>query len=324
MKKCFSLFCLACVVFWAAVSSAQDDKRVVIYSSVEDFREEYFHKRLNEEFPNYEIVIEYLPTGNHAAKIKAEGLKTECDIFLGLDVSYAASLDKYFANLSSYDYGEYVDELVPANKKYMTWDRWSGCIVTNPQVLESKGLGMPNSYEDLLKPEYKGLIVMPNPRSSGTGYFFLFSLARAWGTDKAFDYFDKLAPNVLQFTTSGSGPINALMHGEAAIGFGMTFQAVTQRNSGAPLEITFFKEGAPYNGTAFGIIEGKQRKQRVLDVFNFLRSTLIYEDKKMYVPEKIFKGQEVDIPNYPQVPYADMTGIDSEEEKAALLAGWTY
>lgn len=324
IKKCFFLFCVVYFALFAPASSAHGDNRVVIYSSLEDYRQEYVHEKLNEHFPDYEIVIEYIPTGNNAAKLKAEGLETECDIVLALDVSYARSLSEFLADLSAYDYSEYLDELVPAVKKYMIWERWSGCIVTNPKILAEKGLEAPKSYEDLLRPEYRELIVMPNPKSSGTGYFFLFCLYKAWGADKTFEYFDKLSPNVLQFTASGSGPINALTRGEAAIGFGMTFQAVTQRNSGAPLEITYFKEGAPYNGDVFAIIEGKQNRQPVVDVFNFLRDVLVYDDKKLFSPEKIFKNQEIDIPNYPQVPYADMTGIDSEEEKAALLARWTY
>jgi iron(III) transport system substrate-binding protein len=324
-KKSLCLFFLFCALFIFPLSSrAEDDNRVVIYSTVEDFREEYIHKRLIEKFPDYNIIIEYISTGNCAAKLKAEGTDTECDIFLSLDFSYANAIKENFATLSSHYYDGYMDELVPAAKKYLVWDRWSGCIVTNSQVLVAKGLPAPKSYEDLLKPEYKGLVSMSNPKTSGTGYFFLFYLAKAWGIDRTFEYFDKLAPNVLQFTTSGSGPIKALVQGEVAVGLGMTFQAVLQRNAGVPLEITFFEEGAPYNGTTFGIIEGKQNKRAVKDVFDFLRNTLIYEDKNLFVPEKIFKEQEILVPNYPDVPYADMTGIDSEEIKKELLERWTY
>ena len=84
--------------------------------------------------------------------------------------------------------------------------------------LEEKNLAVPTSYADLLKPEYKGLVSMPNPKSSGTGYMFLKSLVNAWGEEEAFAYFDQLAENILQFTSSGSGPVNALVQGEAAIG----------------------------------------------------------------------------------------------------------
>lgn len=65
------------------------------------------------------------------------------------------------------------------------------------------------------------------------------------GEDQAFSYFDKLIENILQYTSSGSEPVNALDQNEVAIGLGMTFQAVQEINKGANLEITFFNEGAP-------------------------------------------------------------------------------
>jgi iron(III) transport system substrate-binding protein len=50
------------------------------------------------------------------------------------------------------------------------------------------------------------------------------------GEDAAFDYFDKLSESILQFTSSGSGPVNALIQEKADIGLGMTFQVVTTIN----------------------------------------------------------------------------------------------
>ena len=82
---------------------------------------------------------------------------------------------------------------------------------------------------------------MPNPKSSGTGYMFLKNLVNTWGEEAAFAYFDELSKNILQFTSSGSGPINALVQEEVAIGLGMTAQAVTQINEGVNLKIVFFE-----------------------------------------------------------------------------------
>ena len=59
--------------------------KVVIYSGAEEYRNEYFKQRLSEEFPDYDIVIEYMPTGNLAAKLAAEGTDTDMDIFYDLD-----------------------------------------------------------------------------------------------------------------------------------------------------------------------------------------------------------------------------------------------
>lgn len=311
--------------FFVSCGNDGNSNRVVIYSSAEDFRNEHIASRLNEEFPDYEIVLEYIPTGNNAAKLKAEGPNTECDIVLGLESNYMEQLKDNFADLSSYDISVYLDDLVPASGKYMTWERYSGCIAINPQLLAERGLSMPNSYEDLLNPEYAGQIVMPNPKSSGTGFLFLRNLVNTMGEDEAFSYFDKFAENVQQFTSSGSGPVNALLQNEAAIGLGMTFQTVTEINNGVDLEVHYFAEGAPYTTTGYAVIEGKQDNKAVKDVFDFIYSTLIYEDKELFSPEQIFKEQINTIPNYPQdIHYADMTGNDDEAEKTRLLERWKY
>lgn len=67
----------------------------------------------------------------------------------------------------------------------MPVDRYSGSVIVNTQVLADKGLPVPQSHEDLLDPMYKGLIEMPDPTASSTGYLFLKSLVNAWGEEKA-------------------------------------------------------------------------------------------------------------------------------------------
>jgi iron(III) transport system substrate-binding protein len=301
-------------------------KRVIIYTSTEDFRTEHMQELLKDKFPDYDIVMEVLSTGNHAAKIKAEGTSTEADIILNLETGYMESLEDVFADLSSFDLSPFLPDLVPPSKKFLPWDKSSGAIVYNKEKLAGLGLPVPASYQDLLNPAYKGLISMPNPKSSGTGYMFLVSLINAWGEDAAFDYFDKLADNILQFTTSGSGPVNALIQGEVAIGLGMTLTATQAINSrGVPLEMTFFQEGAPSITTGMAIIKGKETKPGVKEVFEFSMTALVREDKELYCPEPIFKDQTNTIPNYPRgIPYADMTGVYDQDRKAKLLERWKY
>jgi iron(III) transport system substrate-binding protein len=300
------------------------DNRVVIYSAIEDFREEHIRTRLQEQFPDYEVIIEYIPTSDLAAKLKAEGTTSECDIILALDNIYMESLSDSLEDLSSYDYSPYLPEMVPTNKTSMVWERWSGCIAVNTDILEQSGLPVPTSYDDLLKPDYQGRIIMPDPKSSGTGYFFLYQLTKEWGEDEAFSYFDSLAPNILQFTASGSAPINSLVNGEAAIAIGTTFKGVNERNDGAPLDILYFQEGAPYATSGCAILKGKGDDSATQEVFKFLMGTLCMEDKELFSPEVIFKDQAIEVPNYPDVPYADMTGYFDEAEKARLLGKWKF
>lgn len=320
----FALAFLLCIGMFAGCGSSSDENSVIIYSSDEDYINEYFLKRLNEQFPDYNITIEYLSTGENAAKLMAEGTSTPCDIVWGLEVGYLDNLTHMLADISQYDKSAYVEDMQIGGNKYLVAHRYSGCIAVNTSLLKEKGLSAPQSYEDLLKEEYKNLIAMPNPKSSGTGYIYLKSLVNAWGEEKAFDYFNKLSGNVLQFTSSGSGPINSLVQGEIAIAMGMTSQAVIEINNGQPFEILFFEEGAPFTACGYGIVDGKQEKQAVKDVFDFFYSTLIHEEKAQFLPEQIFAGQENTISNYPKdIPYSDMAG-NSAEEKVRLLEKWIY
>jgi iron(III) transport system substrate-binding protein len=327
MKKAIR-WVLGTLVILGLVSSCkkEDNNTVVIFTSTEDFRTEHIQELLKQQFPKYDITVQVLSTGNHAAKIKAEGQDTEADIILNLETGHLESLKDVLADLSSYNTSEFIDELIPVHHKYLPWDKSSGAIVINREKLTALDLPVPNSYEDLLKPEYKGLISMPNPKSSGTGYMFLISLINAWGEDSAFAYFDGLSENILQFTTSGSGPVNALIQGEVAIGLGMTLtatQAINSRN--LPLEMIFFSEGAPSITTGMGIIKGKENRPAVKAVFQFAMTKLVKDDKELYCPEAIFKNQPNNIPNYPQnIPYADMTGVYDTTLKERLLAKWKY
>lgn len=304
--------------------SSADDNSVTIYSSAEDYRNEYYLSRLQEQFPEYDITIEYMETGNHAAKLLAEGTDTECDITLSVEYGYMQKYSEYLAAMTEYDYSQFMDDTVDPNHKIFPEMRNGCAIILNMDMLAEKNLPEPTCYEDLLKPEYKGLISMPNPKSSGTGYSFLKSLVNSMGEDEAFAYFAALSENILQYTSSGSGPVNNLVSGEAVIGLGITAHAVTQINNGANLKIVFFEEGSPYSAYGYGVIKGKEERQCVKDVFDFLYNTLIYENCEKFYPEQIYKDVTFEIENYPSnITYADMSN-NTQEEKERLLSKWMY
>ena len=298
---------------------------ITIFTSVEDYVVEDMNARLAEEFPEYNIIVEYVSTGSHAAKLKAEGANSECDISYDLEYAYMEQLDRagVLADLSAYDRSIYMEDTV-VEGNYLVQCRVGGAVILNTQLLAEKNLPEPTSYADLLKPEYKGLISMANPKSSGTGYMFYKSLVNAWGEEKALEYFDNLTPNVLQYTSSGSGPVNALLQKEAAIGLGMTSHAVTQINEGAPLKVVYFEEGSPYTMYGQAMIAGKDARESVKEVFDFLVNTYSYELNEKFFPEQMFKDKTPQVQNYPtNIKYSDMSN-NTIEEKERLLGLWKY
>ena len=207
---------------------------IVVCASAEQYRNDAMQEQLSEQFPEYNIIVMYMSTGKAAAKVYAEGTGTEIDMLVGLETGYLHKISDNLADISGLSQIPYVEGVTPADNDnlWVTWERQAGAIIVNTDILTKYGLEAPKTYEDLLKPEYKGLIAMPDPKSSGTGYFFYKNWVNLWGDQDARDYVDKLYGNLKQFTESGSGPIKLLRQGEVAIGLALTFQAVSEINDG--------------------------------------------------------------------------------------------
>ena len=327
MKKILTAV-LAMLMLAAVISGCgKKKKEIIIYASSEDFRIENAQKMFDAKFPEYNIRIEYESTGDLSSKLYAVGKKTDCDITMELENSYLEKISDSLAVLKDVDFSIYEDGLVPESRRYVPMYKSGGAVIVNKKMLDEKNLPVPSSYDDLIKPEYKGLISMPNPKSSGTGYIFYLNRVNVLGEEKALEYFDRLKENIsgAGFTTSGSGPVNALKMGEAAIALGMTFQAVTEINNGADYEILFFEDGSPYTVYSSAVISGKETDSDIMKVFEYLVSDVIPKDKELFAPEKIYKNVDYTIKNYPtDIKYADMTGVDKISVKESLLDKWKY
>ena len=181
---------LSAVMLAAALTSCGAKKKsITIYASAEDFRIINAQKMLDEKFPEYDITIEYKSTGDLSAKLIAEGANTDADIIFELENPYLEKISDSLATLDDIDFEQYRESLIPKSHKYVPLDVSSGSIIINKKLLEEKGIKtVPASYNDLLKPEYKGLISMPNPKTSGTGYIFFLNLVNVLGEDRAFEY----------------------------------------------------------------------------------------------------------------------------------------
>ena len=322
MKKAL-LIVLSIIMILSMVSMVSaDDNKVVIYHCLSSSRADPIQEQIRAKFPEYDIQMEYMGSSELFAKLKNEGLDTDIDIVLDLGYFFMTDLKDIWSDHSSYDDSIFADFMKVEDKAWMPWTMYSGCVAVNLDVMADKGLEVPASWEDLTKPEYKGLIQMPNPSSSGTGYIFLKMLAELWGQEKTFEYFDKLAPNVLAFTSSGSAPLSALVEKEAGIALCMTYQAANKINEGVNLQIIEVEGGHPWSNDGTAIIKGHET-DAVKAVFSYLFSDVIYEDAKIG-PEHGLAVGDMEIPGFPKdIVYADM-GVDTLEARQELLDQWMY
>lgn len=325
MKKIFiGLSILAAFLLFDVIHAEEDS--IIIYSSMEQYRSEELQKQLNTQFPDENILVMYVSTAKAAAKIKVEKEQSDADIVVGLETSYLEKVKDSLQDLKGIKVQDYLPELARSNNddKYITWERQAGTFIINKQVMKKYKLPIPTSYEELLDHKYQDLIAMPDPKTSGTGYFFYKNLVNEMGEEGALAYFDKLEKNVKSFTESGSGPVKLLIQGEVGIGLGLTFQAMDEINKGSPFEIVYPKEGSPYSLTGTAMIKGKDTK-KVEEIFEFIANDFFIYDKENFSPEQVLVKQNNNIKGYPtNIQYADMTGISEISEKERLLQLWKY
>ena len=320
MKKKIILLMVTLTLLVTGCSN--NDDRIVIYTSMEEERNQVLKEQIKENFPEKDIVVQYMATGNSAAKIKNEGTDVEADIVLDLETAHMVNVADNFADLSQIDTSIYLDGVNTASN-YLTWVKYTMNLIIDKDYFNEHNLSIPRTYDDLLKKEYKDFIAMPDPKTSGTGYAFYLNVVNIKGEKEAIEYFKELKNNLREFTTSGSGPTNLLKQGEIAIALGMTAQGVTGINEGYNFEIVELESGSPYNTTSCGIIKGRETNEDVIEVFNWLINDYGKFDKENYMPDIILKNQENKMPNYPtNLKDADMTGIDSTDTKTKLTEKW--
>ena len=301
---------------------SSNKERVIIYTSMEEDRNQKLKEFATEEFKDIDVVVQYMATGNSAAKVKNEGTNVEADIILDLETAHMESLKDNFADITNFDTSYYVDG-VNNSDNYVIWVKSPISLIIDKDYFNKNKLSIPKTYADLLKPEYKDLIAMPDPKTSGTGYAFYLNVVNEMGEEDAIKYFKKLKNNLREFTTSGSGPTNLLKQKEVAIAMGMISQGVAAINEGYNFEIVELDTGTLYSTTSAGVIKGRETDKNVVDVFNYIIGEFNKYDKENYIPSDIIKDLDIVIENFPtDLKDADMTGIENMEIKDKLTKKW--
>ena len=333
MKKAFTVFIVLVCWVMMLTGSALAAERVVIYTAAEDERIAYLQEELNKQFPETEIVIQSLGTGQLLTKLQAEGSNSDCDIFYDLEVVNAEIIlnanPDMFADLADYDFSIYdasVTGYTDRHHKYAVNGKTYGAFLVNKSVLEEKGLAVPATYEDMLKPEYAELISMPNPRSSGTGYSYYNGMVTILGQEEGLAYFEALNPNIMEYTTSGSAPAKAAVRGDVAIAYGLLWQCVNYANENENLMVVVPDQGLAYDLFTMGMVSGHEEKPAVKEVFTYLYNELNKSQCAKFNPDIIYTDMPAaEIPNYP-TGFGEITmeGMFDFEYKQDLLDQWEY
>lgn len=140
---------------------------------------------------------------------------------------------------------------------------YSGMLgfIVNEEKLKQKNIKVPRCWFNLLRPEYAGLVVAPNPSSSGTGYTMIATLVSMMGEEQAFSYMAHIRPAVREYLKSGAQVAPKVAKGEVPIAIGFIHEGVRERQNGAPVTVVSPCEGTGYETGSVSIVRGGNAKE---------------------------------------------------------------
>ena len=131
----------------------------------------------------------------------------------------------------------------------------------NEGMLKKLGKPLPQTWDDLAKPDYKGLVAVANPNTSGTAYTTLVTILLMKGEEKGWDYLARLHKNVAQYTKSGSAPGQLAGRGEVGIAIVFLHDSVMFAEEGFPVKPVAPADGTGYEIGGLSLIKGAPHKE---------------------------------------------------------------
>jgi thiamine transport system substrate-binding protein len=120
------------------------------------------------------------------------------DVFYGVDNTFLSrALDEgIFEPYASPTLADIPSEYQLDPQKYLLpVDFGDVCLNYDKRYFTEKGLPPPSSLEDLLKPEYKGLLVVQNPATSSPGLAFLLATIGHFGPEGYLEFWKGMVAN---------------------------------------------------------------------------------------------------------------------------------
>lgn len=289
MRKVISIALVLVLAVLPFAAFAQSDyKQLTVYTALPESELPTYFSEFQKDTG---IKIQYvrLSAGELLARVQAEKNNPQASVWFGgsfdnfVPAGKAGLLEAYQSPELKNIPKEFHDPAGFANPFYV------GAIsfACNTDWFKKKGLPYPTSWEDLLKPEFKGQISLAHPGTSGTSYTILATIVQMRGEADSWKYFAALNQNVRQYTKSGATPPMDVGLGEAAIGITFSHDGLKPAFEGYPVALSFPKDGTGYEIGCTALIKGAPAREqanakRFIDWILSKRGQELFENSKSF------------------------------------------
>ncbi|QLA16735.1 ABC transporter substrate-binding protein [Desulfolutivibrio sulfoxidireducens] len=267
-----------------------------------------------------------MSSGEVLARMRAEKGRPLADVWFGggVDAFIAAKKDGLLEPYVSPQAANIAEKYKNAEGYWTGISLVTVDFVVNTRILKERGIPVPETWEALTAPEFKGEISMSDPSISGTAYFTLYSVLAARGKEKGWDFFAKLAENIPYYAKRGSEPPQRAAMGESLVGLAPGLWPELQAQ-GYPIAYVFPKDGIPWWPAPVAIFKDAEHMEAAKALVDWALSKQ---------GQELLKTKDPRFPTRADVaPPESLAGIDTStfipmdflkagEERAEVLKTW--
>ena len=228
-------------------------------------------KRIQEK-TGIEVKNITLSWGEIWARLLSEAPRFNADMVLSFGAAQAIDGTKkgYYVPYKSPAWEDIDAAFKSPDGSYYALGTFSFLLIGNKVKLAEKGYGMPMSWKELLDPKWKGQIVAPSPRTSGTAFMINYSFLQLYGEKEGWKFLDGLDQNMAQYTKSGNAPTDLVGRGEYLLGITADENVLKRINDGYPIQWVIPAEGIGYEGNYCTILKGTKKLDLSKKVMDYL------------------------------------------------------
>lgn len=318
IKKIFFLLSLFIIVLVISAcssnssSESEDKGDLTIYTAFPEEEVIQYTEKFEEE-TGINVKMVRLSAGEALARLKSEESNPQASVWYGgpSDTFVAGAEDGLIESYQPEEVSDLPEQFLDEEETWVPiYVGPLGFAVSEDWAEENK-IQPPESWEDLLKPEFENEITLAHPSSSGTAYSVYATLAQLLGEDESIDFMKDLDKNVRQYTKSGSAPAQQAGMGETGVGIAFAHDILAAKNEGYPIEITFPEEGTGYEVGAAALVKDGPEDEKE-NAKEFIDWAISKEAQDLYTQSESFRlpvNTEAEVPKG-AVEIEDLETID--------------
>ena len=312
-----------------AASSSAPKSKILVYTAMEADQVAPIIDAFRKDHPDVQVTVVRDSTGVITARLLSEAADPKADVAWGMAATAILAAEQK-GLLEPYA-PPGLEHINPKFRDDQDPPRWIGtgvlmtAFAANAPELKRRNLKVPQSFDDLTDPAYRGLVTMPNPESSGTGFLIVCGLLQGRGEEAGWAYLDRLHQNVAQYTHSGSKPATMASAGEYPVGVALDQRCVAEKARGMPIEVVFPKDKSGWEVEAMGLVRKKTPSPAAKVFVDWAASPAAFAHYSKYCAVVSHDQFRSTPPGYPADPLAQLADVDlrrAAADRERVLKEW--